>query len=373
MPDQPQQMQARRKSFEMLHVPLTLEEVADLGREIARLMGEASALELQRKASNDVFKSKIDLLEAQRDEASAKIRIGSKEQRVAVDVVFDYEHGEVRVEREDTGKLVRARTLTLQERQLEFENTRVPGQLIDFGGGKVLELHDERSLEQKLHDDGIVENEKPADGVRADLEEVQPVSGEPSTVEPSMDDDIPFGADADDEPATTDDSLLDQPVSRLREGDAVWLTDGDGLAVGPRMTVSGFRDSVTKGVVWVSCKFDDGHVEQFKHERLTMIAPIEKKTRAAKQPKATADLEDKLDAALAEPKPRKLKPKFVQGQEVKQLSDGAIVAICSSSVYADGIRYIVKGKDFGGTRYENELEPVKPARKPRATKAAVAS
>lgn len=376
-------MQVRRKALAMLHVPLSTNEVADMGRQLANLHGEVDKLEAERKASNDTFKARIDILEIQLAGTAAALRTGTKEERGELAILFDYERCNVSVRRADNGELVSERTLTAQERQLEFASTRVPGALLDVSG-RVYELVDDRSedekagkaakkakvvalksVEKKADDNGIVENE-PA---------VAPVSAaEPA---PAEDDKVPELADADDPPFGRE-QPAEAAVTPLRLGDAVWLADGEGLAVGPKMIVEEVAAGVQKGVVWITCKHEGSeHRDRLQHQHLSRIPPREKKTRATKKVVETFVAAAEAEGAVVSTpaKTKKPKPKFTQGAMVlgprHRIALG-LLAICSSQVLSDGVTVMYVAQSADGEKLsfrEDELTSPK-ARKPRASKAA---
>jgi hypothetical protein len=69
--------------------PLTEPELADLGKQQARLLQDIGELVMQKKVAIDEFKAAIGEKQKQVEELSARINLGLDRQEVECDVLFD--------------------------------------------------------------------------------------------------------------------------------------------------------------------------------------------------------------------------------------------------------------------------------------------
>lgn len=311
-------MQVRRKAFAMLHVPLSVNEKAELGQKLANLHGEIDKLEAERKAANDTFKAKIEILEIQLNGSATELRGGTREQRGELEVLFDYKTCNIVVRRKDTGAIEAERTMETQERQLEFGQTRVPGQILSIGG-RTFDLEVDGVEEpaatkgKKAKVIGIDGGKKDAPAPAAESAVVEEPAPAPAPAPTEDPDDPPFGREPAEPAPATPPPVPADAVAPFAVGSKCWLDDSTGKGIGPEYLVEGVRPSVTKGQFLIACTWTvDGKTyrQDFPSKSLTANPPGEKKTKKAK-------------------------PKFVQGAQVIG-PDGKTYAINTSSMLEDG-------------------------------------
>ena len=107
----------RSRTRESLKCKLSDDEVRELGIQSARLGSLIRQEEADLTAVKSQFKARIDKFTAERSETDAKINAGWEFRTVECEVIKDYSNTTIRTVRQDTGELVRERTMTIEERQ----------------------------------------------------------------------------------------------------------------------------------------------------------------------------------------------------------------------------------------------------------------
>lgn len=123
-----------------MKVPLDIElsdaELAQLARDLVDNDEKIAAKEKQKKIVDDEIKGDIAMLEEAATKMRDTIRAGTVARDVECDLVFDWRACEVRIERVDTGEVVKRRTMEAEERQKPLvEDGLKNGMLLVFEGG----------------------------------------------------------------------------------------------------------------------------------------------------------------------------------------------------------------------------------------------
>ena len=98
-----------------LPVKLTELEIRERGEELAKTIGEITALETSKKQSADSFKGQISTKEIRRDELAGVVTTRTEYREVEVREEKSYSDGIARIYRRDTGEEVETRTLSKSE------------------------------------------------------------------------------------------------------------------------------------------------------------------------------------------------------------------------------------------------------------------
>jgi hypothetical protein len=109
--------------LEDLSVQLTPEEVLSRGHRQAQVVHELAGLELRKKSAMSEFAADKKRLEAELAKLARIVQDGSELRPVQVRTVHDFKAGEQIETRLDTNAVVRRRSLTREERQLEVPGT----------------------------------------------------------------------------------------------------------------------------------------------------------------------------------------------------------------------------------------------------------
>jgi hypothetical protein len=103
-------------------IPVKLEdkEIAKHARDYSKLLDKVKVIEEEKKTADAEFKRDIQLLEESAGKLLAIISTGTEDRELAVDVVYDWPHKEVRVVRVDNEEVITKRTMTAEESQKEI-------------------------------------------------------------------------------------------------------------------------------------------------------------------------------------------------------------------------------------------------------------
>jgi hypothetical protein len=125
----------RRRERRPVLVKLGDHEIAGFAKDYVSTRTKLYLLQLDLKKARDQFKDDSKLLEEGASQLLAWIKAEAKEVEMDVDVVYDWAHNEVRVERADNHETVASRTMTREEAQRE---------LFDVEGKPELDRHEVR-------------------------------------------------------------------------------------------------------------------------------------------------------------------------------------------------------------------------------------
>ncbi len=132
------------KTFRETHkVQLTDEEIRDAGESLAKLTDDIDEKEAAKKAVTSQFKAELDGMTADARKQASLVRNKYEYRLVDCSEAFDYDHSEVSTYRDDTGELLRKRTMTTEEKQAE----------LDLGGEKEPDADTEN---EEQDDDGLL-------------------------------------------------------------------------------------------------------------------------------------------------------------------------------------------------------------------------
>lgn len=114
-------MEARGKQeTRVLDVKLTREEIEQRSKELAGAIKEHDRVDEDRKAAAATAKLTIDRLNTQIRQLSRAVELGSEPQEVACEWFADQRRMVMNLVRLDTHEIVSTRSMTNEERQLEF-------------------------------------------------------------------------------------------------------------------------------------------------------------------------------------------------------------------------------------------------------------
>jgi hypothetical protein len=102
---------------EILPVPLTDAEHKEISQRMAAANQEIAQIEIDLKAVKSQFKSRKESAEARRNECSDFINAGHQQKQVECSLVKDFNENTITLIRQDTGEIVRTRTMSPPERQ----------------------------------------------------------------------------------------------------------------------------------------------------------------------------------------------------------------------------------------------------------------
>jgi hypothetical protein len=102
---------------EILPVPLTDAEHKEISQRMAAANQEIAQIEIDLKAVKSQFKSRKESAEARRNECSDFINAGHQQKQVECILVKDFTENTITLIRQDTGEIVRTRTMLAAERQ----------------------------------------------------------------------------------------------------------------------------------------------------------------------------------------------------------------------------------------------------------------
>lgn len=108
---------ATKIGFRKLAVALTEDENVRYGERMGRMVGELGAVQDKKKTTTAELGSHEKLLQSQISDLGMVLREGEELRDVECNEVFDYDKGECRIYRNDSGHLVDTRPLTREERQ----------------------------------------------------------------------------------------------------------------------------------------------------------------------------------------------------------------------------------------------------------------
>lgn len=100
---------------------LTEKELSEQGQLLAAVLAEVEDIEAEKKSAMEVFKGRIEKVDARAHELAAIIRAKSVKRAVECHEFKIYELGLVRAIRVDTGEQLNERAMTSNERQRELE------------------------------------------------------------------------------------------------------------------------------------------------------------------------------------------------------------------------------------------------------------
>jgi hypothetical protein len=109
-----------KQEIRPLEVKLTREEVEQRAKELARTIKEHDRVDEERKAAAASAKVKIDELNAQVRKLGRAVELGTEFQDVACEWFADQRRMVMNLVRLDTHEVVSTRSMTSEERQLEF-------------------------------------------------------------------------------------------------------------------------------------------------------------------------------------------------------------------------------------------------------------
>lgn len=110
----------QRQFSEDLPCELTQEELAGIASEMGRQRRTISENKAKKREAVERYKGLIDGAQARIDELADAAAAGSQIRPVVCTEVFDWDTNSVIVKRNDTGKTVRERPMTAEERQTEM-------------------------------------------------------------------------------------------------------------------------------------------------------------------------------------------------------------------------------------------------------------
>ncbi len=109
-------------TFKETHkVDLTDDEIRDAAEDLARLLADIDGKESAKKSVASQFKADIERLQADAQKQASLVRDKYEYRSVECSQSFDYDHCEVSTYRDDTGELLRKRTMTIEEKQAELD------------------------------------------------------------------------------------------------------------------------------------------------------------------------------------------------------------------------------------------------------------
>lgn len=103
--------------WKTLSCDLTPDEIAQYSQDLARITGEQSEIEAEKKEVMSNFAAKINKCVADGRVLARKIITKKEDRQVECDLEYDYAAGQVYTVRTDTGVTIDQRKLTDEERQ----------------------------------------------------------------------------------------------------------------------------------------------------------------------------------------------------------------------------------------------------------------
>ena len=120
------EMSEMKYENEYVRYIFTEEDEKQLAVDMARNVGDLKKAEDDKKSVMSNFKSKIDELQGEINQAARLITAGYEMRDIKCAVVFDYEYKEVLYVRTDTGEVCRVRNMRADEIQMTLDEIEEP-------------------------------------------------------------------------------------------------------------------------------------------------------------------------------------------------------------------------------------------------------